>query len=125
MNKDHLFYKISLCFMENFYIQKCKWPARKPTFHHFKNEMRLYFETLKGLTNKKATRTLTVYKILFLNVYTPLVVFYLLLHLIVWHGNYIQFIIKRQQTFPNFLRHTPFNIPTTLAHPSTHTHMLT
>lgn len=43
----------------------------KETFHHFKNEMRLHFATLKGLTNNTATRTMTVYKILFLNVYTP------------------------------------------------------
>ena len=47
-----------------FYVHECKWTERKPNIHQFKNEMRIYFDTLTGLTNRKAIRTVALYRAL-------------------------------------------------------------
>ncbi len=41
-----------------------KWYHRDPNMHQFKNEIKIYIFTLEGLTNKKATRTIGIYKAL-------------------------------------------------------------
>ena len=76
-NRDKMFYYESndlvKCHVFNFnllivfgkcYIHKCKWSERKPNIHQLKSDIKLYFETLKGLTNKKAIQTLKIYNAL-------------------------------------------------------------
>ena len=47
-----------------YFIHKSKWAKKKPRIQEFKIEMDLYFKTLHGLKNKKATKTLDIYKTL-------------------------------------------------------------
>lgn len=47
-----------------FFIHKCKWSKKKPRIQEFKIEMVLYFKSLQGLKNKKAIKTLDIYKAL-------------------------------------------------------------
>ena len=64
MDQSHVFFLNLFILYGKFYIHKCKWSERKPNIHKFKNEMKMYFETLIGLTNKKAIRTINIYKAL-------------------------------------------------------------
>ncbi len=53
MDKSHIF-MLNLILLGKFYIHKCKWSKRKPSISHFKVDLRIYFETLQGLSNRKA-----------------------------------------------------------------------
>lgn len=45
-----------------YYIHKCKWAKKKPHIQQFKIENRHYIETLNGLKNCKALKTLEMCK---------------------------------------------------------------
>lgn len=53
--KGHIFFLNLIILYGKFYIHKCKWTRTKPNITQFKVQMKSYFETLKGLSNPKAT----------------------------------------------------------------------
>lgn len=62
MDNSHNFMLNLLILLGKYYIHKCKWSEIKPSISHFKIDLRNYFETLQGLSSRKAIRTLTILK---------------------------------------------------------------
>lgn len=62
IDKSHSFVLNLILLLGKFYIHKCKWSERIPNIYHLKADMKIYFETLKGLSNRKALRTMDIIK---------------------------------------------------------------
>lgn len=54
IEKSHIFILNLIILLGKFCIHKYKWSQRKPNITHFKTDMKIYFETLQGLSSCKA-----------------------------------------------------------------------
>ena len=64
MDQSHFSLLNLFILFRQYYVHKCKWTERKPNIHQFKKEMRIYFDTLTGIMNRKAIRTVALYRAL-------------------------------------------------------------
>lgn len=62
IDKSHIFMLNLIILLGKFYIHKCKWFESIPNITHFMADIKIYFETLQGLSSRKTIRTMDIYK---------------------------------------------------------------
>ena len=62
VDKERTFIVNLFILFGKYYIHKCKWSEKTPRIEQFKAELSLYMDSLEGLHNFKAAKTLTICK---------------------------------------------------------------